>query len=142
MQARSRWAWVVATCRAVCPPRTVRRDAVWAVHVMSAVILLLPWGVWLMLPFNTFGAGAAYRTMGAIAPEHVWGVCFSTVGTLLYIGAVLGHRRVQIWAASLACLSFALIASMFLWGAPYGAGWLTFCIMAVANYWALRQIVK
>lgn len=133
---------VGAVWRAVCPPRSVRRDAVWAVHMVSAAILLLPWGIWLMLPLDTFGTGLAYRTMGALAPEAVWGVIFASVGVLLYVGTVLGHARVQAVAAGLAALAFALIASTLLFGNPAGAGWLTFSIPAVANFWAFKKLFR
>jgi hypothetical protein len=129
-----------AMLRAILPPKVVRRDAVWAIHMLSAAMLLLPWGVWLMLPLHTFETGLAYRTMAVIAPETAWGAAFSVVGTLLYVGTVLGHKRVQVIAAALATLSFALIASTLLWGNPSGAGWLTFTIPAIANYWALKRL--
>jgi hypothetical protein len=128
--------------RAILPPKVVRRDAVWAIHMLSAAMLLLPWGVWLMLPLHTFETGLAYRTMAVIAPETAWGAAFSVVGTLLYVGTVLGHKRVQLWAAGLSTMAFGLIALSFLWGAPYGVGFLTFIIPAIANYWALRRLVN
>jgi hypothetical protein len=127
--------------RAILPPKVVRRDAVWAVHMISAATLLLPWGVWLMLPLDTFAACAGCRTMQVIAPEPIWGAAFCIVGTLLYVGTVLGHSRVQVVAAALATLSFALIASMLFWSNFYSGGWLTFTIPAIANYWALRRLV-
>lgn len=132
-----------AVWRALAPPKTARRrrGAVWAVHILSAALLLGPWGVWLMLPINTFGTGLAYHTMAAIASESVWGAGFSLIGMLLYAGSVLGHRHVQVFAAGAATLAFALIASTLLWGNPYGAGWLTFSIPAAANYWALRKLI-
>jgi hypothetical protein len=131
-----------AMLRAILPPKVVRRDAVWAVHMISAGLLLGPWGAWLMLPLHTFGSGLVYRTMGVIAPEAVWGAAFSLVGTSLYVGTVLGHKRVQLWAAALATLSFALIATTLLWGNPYGAGWVIAGVHAVANYWALKRLVN
>jgi hypothetical protein len=128
--------------RAILPPKIVRRDAVWAIHMLSAAILLLPWGLWLILPFHAFSSGPGYRTLDVLAPEFVWGVVFSMIGASLYVGTVLGHKRVQLWAAGLATLAFALIALSFLWGAPYGVGFLTFIIPSAANYWALRRLVN
>lgn len=134
-------AALTAAIRAITPPKVARRDTVWAVHILSAAILLGPWGAWLMLPFDTFGTGLAYRTMSVLAPETVWGAGFSLVGVLLYVGSVKGCRRVQVVAAGASTLAFGLLASTLLWGNLYGVGWLTFSVLAAANYWALRQLV-
>jgi hypothetical protein len=127
--------------RAILPPKVVRRDAVWAIHMLSAAVLLTHWGIWLMLPFDTFGACAGCRTMQVIAPEPIWGAAFSLVGVLLYVGSVLGHSRVQVVASGLAALAFALIASSLAWSNLYSGGWLTFTVPAIANYWALKRLV-
>lgn len=48
------------------------------------------WGVWLLLPLNTFGAGLANTLLAQLATEELWGLLGVTWGALAY-GASCGR---------------------------------------------------
>lgn len=71
--------------------------------VMCVVSIL--WGGWLILPFDAFST-TAFRVMGQIAPEDVWG------GIVLFIGLA---KMFSLLAQKKRAKKYLFFASIFIW---------------------------
>ena len=64
-------------------PRTPRAGERWL------ALTALAWGVWLLLPLNTFRAGLASTLLSEVASEEAWGV----FGVALGVAALIIQRQ-------------------------------------------------
>lgn len=111
-------------------------------ELISAGILAGVWGVWLLLPFNTFGSSPTYRPMAAVGPEHVWALVMLLVALIQSWAVVVEDRRLRFVGALLSAAAHAFIAAMFGLGNPPGIGMPTYVILALANLWVIRGLSR
>lgn len=81
------------------------------------------YGLWLLLPVNSFANSVSYEAMAELLPEWAWGVLFLTAGGVMLTG-VLKRRRV--WQEQ------GVFALCVLWAIVFGS-------MAAVN-WASTGI--
>lgn len=73
----------------------------------------LIWGLWLMLPFETFATNFAFAVMNKIAPEYVWGTIAATAASIKIHGLAVNHGYGQVQkSASLALVFVWLCAAI------------------------------
>lgn len=71
-------------------------------------VMLSMWGLWLLLPFQTFGGTRSFSVMDAVAPEWAWGLLMGAGGAGAIIGALLERMR---W------VQFGTLTCFYMWGA-------------------------
>jgi hypothetical protein len=102
-------------------------------RIIEGIIALsaLSWGVWLLLPFDTFGSSATFRVLPMIAPEWAWGAVFVTVSLLLLFGILRCSRAIRRHA-----LLFLSLLWLATWSALVISNWRS---TAATNYiwWAI-----
>lgn len=75
--------------------------------------LALGFGVWLLLPFDTFGTSATFGTLAELATEAVWGLAMATLGALWYFGILVKWKMLRQLTAGLCMVAWAFISMAF-----------------------------
>lgn len=80
------------------------------------------WGLWLLLPFDTFSASPVYSVMNQIAPEHVWGIGMIVLG-IAQIMVLCTHNPKARYIFSTGALFVWLFTDVGFWlsGSPSAA---------------------
>ena len=107
--------------------------------------MMVAWGVYLMLPLNTFAA-PQYALLAALAEEKVWGIWSVSIGVMrmvaLYInGAVRQTPIVRMGGALFGVVWWAVLTWLFL-TAPSGvtpAGVVWYPIFALAEMYSVLR---
>lgn len=98
------------------------------------------WGLWLLLPMDTFGSLApAYRTLAQLAPETVWGAWMFGLGVAVCWGITFGSLRLRRRLQFVHFLSWALISGAFLVANPAAAA-TQHLVTAVVCGWVYLRI--
>ena len=58
----------------------------------------LSWGIWLLLPLDTFGASVAFTVLGQLGPEWMWGLLMGGAGLQGLWGAYKGSYTMRRWS--------------------------------------------
>lgn len=77
---------------------------------LSMYLAALLWGIWMLLPQDTFASSpATWQIVADIAPEWAWGLAMIVSSAVGIIGVYSRHvRRRRVALAALACLWFAI----------------------------------
>ena len=76
----------------------------------------LSWGIWLLLPFNTYGSSVTFSVLADIAPEWVVGSAMFLAGLLLFVGGVRQSYCLRRWSLVAIALMWAILWMAFLLG--------------------------
>lgn len=98
-------------------------------------MLLVLWGVWLLLPFNTFTETSIWQAMAPIAGENVWGLVFLGLG-LAEIATLYWHLLT--WHNALMLVNFSLwsfISAGFWFSLPTSVAPPTYSLVALFAAW-------
>jgi hypothetical protein len=64
-----------------------------------AALQLALWGLWLLMPWDTFSTAAVFATLSAIVPEWVWGLATLVSGSLWLLVRPMHLRAwLALWA--------------------------------------------
>lgn len=74
------------------------------------------WGLWLALPFDTFGSAAIYSKMDQFAPEWLWAVWAMIVGSVSVYTIIKRKSKLLAKAHGFTAWHWATVASMMWWG--------------------------
>lgn len=77
----------------------------WDIVEIEGAIFKIVWGIWLLLPFETFDGQEVYTALKSIAPETLWGA--------LVLGLGLGHLIAIAYGTAKWRRHFILAACMF-----------------------------
>lgn len=90
------------------------------------------WGLWLALPFETFGRAAAlYSKMADIAPEWAWGAWSMAVGIITVVTITLKKKRWLSRAHAFSTWHWGTVSLMMWWGDWQNTGPVTYTMIAV-----------
>lgn len=110
----------------------------------SLAIFKFIFGVWFLLPFDTFSDTNTYRLMGQIAPEEVWGILFLVIGVIQMWGLVDGrHYIIRSWVSLIGVNLWLALSILSLYGNPSSPGFgvtLVFSLSNIVIYLRLREI--
>jgi CHASE2 domain-containing sensor protein len=106
---------------------------------LSAMGLLI-WGIWLLLPWDTFGASPSFRAMKAFAPEWIWGASIAFVGFLQTLATLRKNYRARIVTAMLAIFFWLAIVIFFFLGNILSTAWIPYIVLAIMNIVALVEL--
>lgn len=74
----------------------------WEIVEIQGAIFKIVWGIWLFLPFDTFGGQPVYDSLSKITNETTWGFFIIVLG-LIHLWAIssgiVKYRRVMIFVA-------------------------------------------
>lgn len=93
-------------------PRSPRAGERWLALTPAA------WGLWLLLPLNTFGAGFGATIGGHMLDENGWGLLALALGVFSMIGAACCRPRVRVAASVTLTLFWMFLAATII---PTGA---------------------
>lgn len=111
----------------------------WTLEVYLAMAAMV-WGIWVLLPFETFDPRIGAYTVLRLAPEWAWGVVFSAHG--------LGHWVSITRKDPMACYRAALSGSV-LWGivlisfviaAPLTTASPVYGLFVLASLWVAKSL--
>lgn len=113
----------------------------------SAAELLLAamsvtWGLFLLAPFDAFGAAPAYALMSQLWPEPMWGGWFAASGSLSLAVQVGGYERVRRWSALLGVYNWLLVAFCFLYSSPTNTGGVVYTFVGLAWMWIFLRLSR
>ena len=80
--------------------------------------MLIAMGVWLLLPMSTFSVIPAYRFMGTVAPEPVWGIASLGLGLFQSAGNISKVRRMRSTGSFVASVLFGFVAALAIISQP------------------------
>lgn len=86
----------------------------WEVVEIQCAFFKIGWGIWLLLPFHTFG-GASYRGLATVMPEVAWGIFILFIGIVHFRAVFSKHlwfRKLMIFSGFSFWLYMALIFSL------------------------------
>ena len=113
----------------------------WRLFVDSIEIILAfhstTLGLYLLLPFDTFGSSPSFAIMAAIAPEWAWGSVILACGlgllAAMWIGSVHWRLRILILLAHL-WLIIAVAVAVANYRSSGVISYVFFCIIYIATY--------
>lgn len=95
-------------------------------------IFTFVWGLWLTLPFNTFGrATSLYSKMEIFAPEWAWGSWAMLVGVITVVTIMYKKKRWLARAHAFSAWHWATVSAMMWWGDWQNTGPVTYTFIAV-----------
>jgi len=109
------------------------------VESITAVQSML-FGLWLILPFDTFSSGSVFDIMNQIAPESIWGVLMMVLGiTQLY---TVHTKRVfyRIWATRIMLPVWVIIDLSFLLSRTASSASITYFVFVMCSIWSLISL--
>lgn len=63
----------------------------WEIVEVQAAFFKIGWGVWLLLPFQTFTNTGGYSVLASLAKEPIIGIFITAIG-ILHIIAIISHN--------------------------------------------------
>lgn len=99
------------------------------------------WGLWLLLPWNTFGRTATFAAMRDTGvPEWLWGTVIFTLGIIQIAGLVAGWWRWRRRSALILCGVWAFIAVMFAQANISSTGTVIYPLFSLSAMWAYLRM--
>lgn len=109
------------------------------VETITAVQSML-FGLWLVLPFNTFNSGNVFDIMNQIAPESVWGILMMVLG-IAQLYTVHTKRVVyRIWATRIMLPVWVIIDLSFLLSLTASSASITYFVFVMCSVWSLISL--
>lgn len=103
-------------------------------------IASLFWGIWLLLPIQSFGT-ASYAFINSLAPESAWGGFMLVSGSLQLLFAVRGNFHSREVSMKFSALGWAFIATGFILSGTWSTAIPMYTIVSISAYWASLKLV-
>ncbi len=100
-------------------------------------VFSLLWGLWCILPMDSFRVSGAFALLGRIAPEHVWGIVVAGVGAVKIFAVVKKFISLKKIAFVAALFLWLCVAISFIAGLPFSVGLPIYSLTAFANFFCL-----
>jgi hypothetical protein len=98
------------------------------------------WGIWLILPLDTFSSSQVYSIISRILPEWVWGIIFLTAGILQIYSVHQYHWAFRRLMATVV-LFLWVIVDVSLWvSRSSSAASITYLVFALSAMWCVVAI--
>src|SRR3982750_520621 len=86
----------------------------WEIVEIQGSMFKIFWGIWLMIPFNTFAGSPSYAPLETIANEFTWGLVIFILGSLHLISMAYGNRKIRRHLIMLACGFWVFMSAIFI----------------------------
>ncbi len=98
------------------------------------------WGLWLLLPWDTFEPSPGFSVMRVLAPEWGWGLVMTFIGISQLYALLIDERRPRLNFSLMASAAWVFIATAVGWANPTGTGVIIFSMFALSAFWAFLRI--
>lgn len=110
-------------------------------EVVTAIQSIL-WGIWLLLPYDTFGSSRVYSVMATVAPEIWWGTFFLFIGMFQLILVHLRKRNSRRLLALAMLFSWTFADIGFWLSGSSSAAAITYLTFVIAAAWSVIILYK
>lgn len=109
------------------------------VETITAVQSML-FGMWMLLPFETFDSGGVFNTMAMIAPESAWGVVMAVVGA--YQLYAVHSRKIgrRIWITRIMLPIWIIVDLSFFLSRIASSATITYFVFVLCGAWSLISL--
>lgn len=118
--------------------KCITLQLLWNAHIEVVDLFLawvmFAWGLWVMLPFNTFRI-ESFREFAAYFPEPVWGVVYMLAGLAGIIGVLTYNYSIRRIHSVVAIFLWLFICVAFVSSNPATTGVVTYGSFALAQMW-------
>lgn len=97
----------------------------------------ISWGMWLLLPMNTFSASGTYSVMGLLASEEFWGILFVVLGVSQIVSMRVFSVRLRGMIATAMMFSWIFVDLGFWLSGSTSAAAITYSTFALASIWSV-----
>lgn len=109
------------------------------VESITAVQSML-FGLWLILPFDTFDSGSVFDIMSQIAPEVFWGILMTILGVSQLYVVHLKRVIYRIWVTRIMLPVWLIIDLSFLLSRTASSASVTYFVFVVCSVWSLISL--
>lgn len=109
------------------------------VESITAVQSML-FGLWLILPFDTFDSGSVFDIMSKIAPEVFWGVLMTILGVSQLYVVHLKRVIYRIWVTRIMLPVWLIIDLSFLLSRTASSASVTYFVFVMCSVWSLISL--
>lgn len=109
------------------------------VESITAVQSML-FGLWLILPFDTFGSGSVFDIMRQIAPETTWGVLMMILGVAQLYVVHVKKVLYRIWVTRIMLPVWVIIDLSFLLSRTASSASITYFVFVMCSAWSLISL--
>lgn len=96
-------------------------------------------GLWLLLPFDTFGSSPTFATL-AVLPEWTWAIVLIGLGGFHILALRSGDRDARRLASMIGYLVWFSFAMVFVATNPPAIGWLAFLLAGLGQLWCSLRL--
>jgi hypothetical protein len=100
-----------------------------AISIMGAYTFI--WGLWLALPWDTFGRSSVYEMLNNLAPELAWGIAAMLIGLYILRGVWKGAYKALHKGALAGFYYWFIVAGFYLIGSWQSTAWINAIMVAV-----------
>lgn len=98
------------------------------------------WGLWLLLPYNTFLSSPVYSIMLVLAGDVVWGAAFLILGSSQLVLAHIGTPRTRGMIAAITLFAWTFV-DLGLWlSGSYSAAGVTYLTFVLVSAWQVAAL--
>ena len=98
------------------------------------------WGLWLLMPWTTFGSSPSFRAMASTAPEWLWGIVILIAGGLQLAGLGRDHFKMRRAGALAMAAVWVFVSTMIGIASPTSTGVIVYPWLAMASFWSYWRI--
>lgn len=104
-------------------------------------LAIASWGIYLVLPFDTFASSPTYRGISGLVPENVLGLSMIVIAMTQFFGIGASHmmRRYALLAGSTICLFIMLT---FVYSNPQSTGIPTFFALSMGCLFSYIKVTS
>lgn len=107
-------------------------------EVLSALVAWT-WGLWLLLPWDTFSSVSSYSFMSSLLKETTWGALFLFVGGLQSLAMCGNVQLFRYPAAVFALVLWVSAGLMFFAANPYAHAPVLYGLLAASQGWVILR---
>lgn len=103
-------------------------------------LLACAWGLWLLLPWASWGSSIIYRPLLLLAPEHAWGIVYAAIGGAHMAVALSDWYQWRRWFSFISVIKWTLVVALFAIGHLHATATVVYGAIAVASAWVFIRI--
>lgn len=107
---------------------------------LSCAAVTLCWGLYLALPFTSWGHSIIYRPLLRIMPEGAWGALFLLAGALHTLAVLAERYHWRRWFSFIGLMQWSVLAALFFMGQPAATATVMYGAAALAHGWVFIRV--